>query len=148
MEFSGYKDCRIIQVRYTHTFIPVWRDMFVLHFWWWEAVPISSWLVLKHFVCTFSFSFFFPFFFFNIFILICGFKCSLSYQSTGTLLDYQGTSRCHTRRMTVFQNKLCSPLGSGIDEYVSVTRHRKQLWKGNPMLSLNVKETIHSFWGA
>lgn len=60
-------------------------------------------------------------------------------------IDYQGNSRCHTRRMTVFQNKLCSPLGSGIDEYMSVTRHRKHFSKVNPVLCLNVKETIYLF---
>lgn len=103
-----------------------------------EAVSVSFCLVLK--LSAFS-SFSFFFLIFNLWFQV-QFVISVDWNT----IDYQGTSRCHTRRMTVFQNKLCSPLGSGMDEYMRVTRHEKQFWKVNPMLCLNVKETIYSFW--
>lgn len=108
--------------------------------WCWNALCIL--LFLSSFLLFFFFSLSLHIHVYNLW-----FQVQFIILVSWNILDYQGTSRCHARRMTVFQNKLCSPLGSGIDEYMSVIKHRKHFWKVNPMLCLNVKEIMYSFWG-
>lgn len=136
-----------------HSFISVWKDSFVSQkCCWGDAISFSFWLMLKrsvHSLVSFFLSSFLFFFFLSLHIRVYNlwFQVQFIILVSWNILDYQGTSRCHARRMTVFQNKLCSPLGSGIDEYMSVIKHRKHFWKVNPMLCLNVKEIMYSFWG-